>query len=108
MIACLVQCSTNLRNLRTLNFCRTIANMDIKMDFVPPSFINFISRQLIGNGFRLYQKVIHFILLYFTHLVQDVVLSARSATRPTHSGIILFNLVMIEIEAIFDSDHPTQ
>jgi hypothetical protein len=101
MIACLVQCSTNLRNLRTLNFCRTIANMDIKMDFVPPSFINFISRQLIGNGFRLYQKVIHFILLYFTHLV-------RSAIRPTHGGIILFNLVMIEIEAIFDSDHPTQ
>jgi hypothetical protein len=83
-IACLVQCSTNLRNLRTLNFCRTIANMDIKLDFVPPSLINF------------------------TYLVQDVVLSTRSAIRPTHGGIILFNLVMIEIEAIFESDHPTQ
>lgn len=43
-----------------LTFCRTIANMDIKLDFVPPSLINFISRQLIGNGFKLYQKVIHF------------------------------------------------
>jgi hypothetical protein len=31
--------------------------MDVKVDFVPPSLINFISRQLIGNGFRLYQKV---------------------------------------------------
>ncbi|XLR59323.1 hypothetical protein S83_009995 [Arachis hypogaea] len=30
--------------------------MDIKLDFVPPSLINFISRQLIGNGFRLYKK----------------------------------------------------
>ncbi|XAR69851.1 hypothetical protein NMG60_11001591 [Bertholletia excelsa] len=30
--------------------------MDIKLDFVPPSFINFISRQLIGSGFKLYQK----------------------------------------------------
>jgi len=32
--------------------------MDVKLDFVPPSLINFISRQLIGNGFRLYQKVV--------------------------------------------------
>lgn len=34
-----------------------IADLDIKLDFVPPSLINFISRQLIGNGFRLYKKV---------------------------------------------------
>ncbi|KAF5473964.1 hypothetical protein F2P56_005910 [Juglans regia] len=40
------------------SYFRTIANMDIKLDFVPPSLINFISRQLIGNGFRLYQKVV--------------------------------------------------
>lgn len=40
------------------SYFRTIANMDIKLDFVPPSFINFISRQLIGSGFRLYQKEI--------------------------------------------------
>lgn len=31
--------------------------MDIKLDFVPPSFINFISRQLVGAGFKLYKKV---------------------------------------------------
>ncbi|PKI35288.1 hypothetical protein CRG98_044302 [Punica granatum] len=30
-----------------------------KLDFVPPSLINFISRQLIGSGFRLYQKVFY-------------------------------------------------
>ncbi|XP_021892474.1 uncharacterized protein LOC110810580 isoform X2 [Carica papaya] len=40
------------------SYFRTIANMDIKLDFVPPSLINFISRQLIGNGFKLYQKVV--------------------------------------------------
>jgi len=43
--------------------------MDVKLDFVPPSLINFISRQLIGNGFRLYQKVVDslemFLLLGF-------------------------------------------
>ncbi|KAH9737870.1 polyketide cyclase/dehydrase/lipid transport superfamily protein [Citrus sinensis] len=40
------------------SYFRTIANMDIKLDFVPPSLINFISRQLIGNGFKLYQKAV--------------------------------------------------
>lgn len=39
--------------------------MDVKVDFVPPSLINFISRQLIGNGFRLYQKVTVPFQLYF-------------------------------------------
>ncbi|KAK4281746.1 hypothetical protein QN277_013203 [Acacia crassicarpa] len=38
------------------SYFRTIANMDIKLDIVPPSLINFISRQLIGSGFRLYKK----------------------------------------------------
>jgi hypothetical protein len=57
---------------------------------------NFIKRSYILFGYT------------FTYLVQDVVLSTRSAIRPTHGGIILFNLVMIEIEAIFESDHPTQ
>ncbi|KAI3447372.1 hypothetical protein Pfo_004037 [Paulownia fortunei] len=38
------------------SYFRTIANMDIKLDFVPPAFINFISRQLIGSGFKLYKK----------------------------------------------------
>ncbi|KAL9150259.1 hypothetical protein ABFS82_12G158000 [Erythranthe guttata] len=40
------------------SYFRTIANMDIKLDFVPPAFINFISRQLIGSGFKLYKKEI--------------------------------------------------
>ncbi|XP_019426400.1 PREDICTED: uncharacterized protein LOC109334869 isoform X2 [Lupinus angustifolius] len=40
------------------SYFRTIANMDIKLDFVPPSLINFISRQLIGSGFRLFQKAV--------------------------------------------------
>ncbi|KAK3227052.1 hypothetical protein Dsin_006914 [Dipteronia sinensis] len=40
------------------SFFRTIATMDIKLDFVPPSLINFLSRQLVGNGFRLYQKAV--------------------------------------------------
>ncbi|XLS76105.1 hypothetical protein HN51_032970 [Arachis hypogaea] len=40
------------------SYFRTIANLDIKLDFVPPSLINFISRQLVGSGFRLYQKAV--------------------------------------------------
>lgn len=44
--------------LMDLVIFRAITNMDIKLDFVPPSLINFISRQLIGNGHKLYQKVI--------------------------------------------------
>lgn len=38
------------------SYFRTIGDMDIKLDFVPPSLMNFVSRQLIGNGFRLYKK----------------------------------------------------
>ncbi|KAH9322633.1 hypothetical protein KI387_017272, partial [Taxus chinensis] len=40
----------------TQSYFRTMLNLDIKMDFVPPSLINFISRQLIGRGYKLYQK----------------------------------------------------
>ncbi|XP_027351642.1 uncharacterized protein LOC113862706 [Abrus precatorius] len=40
------------------SYFRIIANLDLKLDFVPPSLINFISRQLIGSGFRLYQKAV--------------------------------------------------
>ncbi|CAN4089655.1 unnamed protein product [Withania somnifera] len=40
----------------TRSYFRTIANMDIKLDFIPPSFINFVSRQLVGAGFKLYKK----------------------------------------------------
>uniref|UniRef100_A0ACD5W8G9 Uncharacterized protein n=1 Tax=Avena sativa TaxID=4498 RepID=A0ACD5W8G9_AVESA len=37
---------------------RAVANMDIKLDFVPPWLINFMSRQLIGSGHKLYQKAV--------------------------------------------------
>lgn len=40
------------------SYFRAIGNLDIKLDFMPPSLINFISRQLIGSGFRLYQKAV--------------------------------------------------
>lgn len=51
----IITSSVNLDFL--LAVCRTIGNLDIKLDFVPPSLINFISRQLIGSGFRFYKKV---------------------------------------------------
>lgn len=34
-----------------------IGELDIKLDLVPPSLMNFISRQIVGKGFRLYKKV---------------------------------------------------
>uniref|UniRef100_A0A3B6IL18 START domain-containing protein n=1 Tax=Triticum aestivum TaxID=4565 RepID=A0A3B6IL18_WHEAT len=40
------------------SFFRAVANMDIKLDFVPPWLINFMSRQLIGSGHKLYQKAV--------------------------------------------------
>ncbi|XP_020268419.1 uncharacterized protein LOC109843869 isoform X2 [Asparagus officinalis] len=40
------------------SYFRVIANMDIKLDFVPPTLINFISRQLIGSGHKLYSKAV--------------------------------------------------
>ncbi|KAK2418569.1 hypothetical protein QL285_040754 [Trifolium repens] len=40
------------------SYVRAIANLDIKIDFMPPSLINFISRQIIGSGFRLFQKAV--------------------------------------------------
>ncbi|XP_010543849.1 PREDICTED: uncharacterized protein LOC104816629 isoform X2 [Tarenaya hassleriana] len=46
------------------SYFRTIADMDVKFDLVPPSLINFISRQLVGNGFRLYKKVHSVFLLH--------------------------------------------
>ncbi|XP_042476387.1 uncharacterized protein LOC122058043 isoform X2 [Macadamia integrifolia] len=36
----------------------TIATMDIKLEFVPPALINFVSRQLIGSGYKLYKKTV--------------------------------------------------
>ncbi|KAI3934046.1 hypothetical protein MKW92_002721 [Papaver armeniacum] len=33
------------------SYFRVILTMDMKLDFVPPSLINFLSRQIIGSGF---------------------------------------------------------
>ncbi|XP_022634016.1 uncharacterized protein LOC111241249 [Vigna radiata var. radiata] len=49
------------------SYFRIIGNLDIKLDFVPPTLINFISRQLIGSGFRLYQKVVYSFQIYLFH-----------------------------------------
>ncbi|KAF6135089.1 hypothetical protein GIB67_040400 [Kingdonia uniflora] len=37
---------------------RTVANMDIKLDFVPPYLINFIARQLIAGAAKLFNKTV--------------------------------------------------
>ncbi|XP_043702368.1 uncharacterized protein LOC122652638 isoform X2 [Telopea speciosissima] len=40
------------------SYFRTLATMDIKLEFVPPALINFVSRQLIGSGYKLYKKIV--------------------------------------------------
>ncbi|CAN6810200.1 unnamed protein product [Brassica oleracea] len=40
------------------SYLRYIVEFDIKLDLIPPSLINFMSRQLLGNGFRLFKKTI--------------------------------------------------
>ncbi|KAL2635877.1 hypothetical protein R1flu_007356 [Riccia fluitans] len=39
-------------------FFRTLADLDMKLDFVPPWIINFVSRTLAGQGLKVYQKMI--------------------------------------------------
>lgn len=58
------------QGLNCVKFCRIIGNLDLKLDFVPPTLINFISRQLIGSGFRLYQKVECSFQIYFVFINQ--------------------------------------
>ncbi|GMH29091.1 hypothetical protein Nepgr_030934 [Nepenthes gracilis] len=38
------------------SFMRLIQTFDLKLEFVPPTLINFISRQVVSNTFRLYKK----------------------------------------------------
>ncbi|KAG2305838.1 hypothetical protein Bca52824_025586 [Brassica carinata] len=40
------------------SYLRYISEIDIKLDLVPPSLINLVSRQLLGNGFKLFKKTI--------------------------------------------------
>ncbi|CAA7026807.1 unnamed protein product [Microthlaspi erraticum] len=73
------------------SYFRTIADMDIKMDLIPPSLINFISRQLIGNGFRLYKKsvasVAKFDEDYNRALADPLYTKIRRALYPTDKEI---------------------
>ncbi|CAG7877848.1 unnamed protein product [Brassica rapa] len=40
------------------SYLRYISEIDIKLDLVPTSLINLVSRQLLGNGFKLFKKTI--------------------------------------------------
>ncbi|KAL0855110.1 hypothetical protein Bca101_060262 [Brassica carinata] len=40
------------------SYLRYIVEFDIKLDLISPSLINFMSRQLLGNGFKLFKKTI--------------------------------------------------
>ncbi|KAF3505915.1 hypothetical protein F2Q69_00000267, partial [Brassica cretica] len=40
------------------SFVRVIGELDIKLDLVPPSLMNFIARQIVGKGFKLYKKTL--------------------------------------------------
>ncbi|KAF8075589.1 hypothetical protein N665_1079s0014 [Sinapis alba] len=40
------------------SYLRYIVEFDIKLDMIPSSLINFMSRQLLGNGFRIFKKTI--------------------------------------------------
>jgi hypothetical protein len=37
----------------------------MKLDIVPPWLINFIARQLVGHGYKLYQKVTPFFIYVY-------------------------------------------
>ncbi|KAL5720730.1 hypothetical protein ACHQM5_013370 [Ranunculus cassubicifolius] len=38
------------------SYFRTVGNIDLKLDFIPPSLLNFMSRQLLGGACKLFQK----------------------------------------------------
>uniref|UniRef100_A0A7I4F5P8 START domain-containing protein n=2 Tax=Physcomitrium patens TaxID=3218 RepID=A0A7I4F5P8_PHYPA len=40
------------------SFFRVVVDLDMKLDLVPPWLINFIARQLLGLGYKLYQKAV--------------------------------------------------
>lgn len=42
-----------------------IGELDIKLDLVPPSLMNFIARQIVGKGFKLYKKVKKTLILVY-------------------------------------------
>uniref|UniRef100_A0A7N0V6W0 START domain-containing protein n=1 Tax=Kalanchoe fedtschenkoi TaxID=63787 RepID=A0A7N0V6W0_KALFE len=40
------------------SYFRTIGSIDLKLDYVPSWIVNFMARQLIGSGFKLYKKAV--------------------------------------------------
>ena len=47
--------------------------MDVKLDFVPPALINFVSRQILGSGFMLYKKVSNaFLEIFFSITIKSL------------------------------------
>uniref|UniRef100_A0A7N0UNU0 START domain-containing protein n=1 Tax=Kalanchoe fedtschenkoi TaxID=63787 RepID=A0A7N0UNU0_KALFE len=40
------------------SYFRTMGSIDLKLDYVPSWLVNFMARQLIGSGFKLYKKAV--------------------------------------------------
>ncbi|KAK7392720.1 hypothetical protein VNO78_21166 [Psophocarpus tetragonolobus] len=98
------------------SYFRTIANMDIKLDFVPPSLINFITRHLIGNGFRLYQKTVSSIMSHdkgeFSKALGDPLyvrireaLYNTSGSKAMNGGELLLVASVLPAEDLDESKH---
>jgi hypothetical protein len=60
------------KSLTLLLIFRATYNMDIKLDFVPASLINFVSRQLVASGHKLFQKVPFLIFVIFFSMLPIV------------------------------------
>ncbi|KAL2327330.1 hypothetical protein Fmac_020757 [Flemingia macrophylla] len=101
------------------SYFRTIANMDVKLDFVPPSLINFISRQLIGNGFRLYQKTVSSMMSHdkgeFSKALGDPLyvrireaLSNTSGTKAMNGGELQQTDSVLPVEYLVESKHDVE
>ncbi|KAF3320090.1 hypothetical protein FCM35_KLT22307 [Carex littledalei] len=76
------------------SYIRAIYNVDIKLDFVPASMINFVSRQLVASGHKLFQKAISTVASsdkdYQKALKGPLYARIRhSMKKPTASGVTL-------------------
>ncbi|KAJ6425679.1 hypothetical protein OIU84_026286 [Salix udensis] len=95
------------------SYFRTIANMDLKVDFVPPSLINFISRQLVGNGFRLYKKAVASVSNYdedYSKALKDPMYARiREALYSTENANVAVEEKVFNSDAsILQKEHSTE
>ncbi|KAB5519602.1 hypothetical protein DKX38_023921 [Salix brachista] len=95
------------------SYFRTIANMDLKVDFVPPSLINFISRQLVGNGFRLYKKAVASVSNYdedYSKALKDPMYARiREALYSTENADVAVEEKVFNSDAsILQKEHSTE